>query len=95
MTRHPLIILAFLPLAACGGMAGTYSCENIGFLDSIELTSNGKAFVENKIVGTSQKIATTYEVEGKRLIIHAGGLAGVFDIEDGNLVAGDGQCTRQ
>jgi hypothetical protein len=76
-------------------MAGTYSCDNLGFVKSVELTGDGKVFAEADIYGTTQKTAGTYEIDGDRLITDVGGQSNVFDIVDGNLVAGDGQCTRR
>jgi hypothetical protein len=95
MIRYPMIILSLLPLAACGGMAGTYACENVGFVKSIELTSDGKVFAEADVYGTTQKTAGTYKVDGDRLITDVSGQSSVFDLVDGKLVLGDGQCTRK
>lgn len=95
MKCSSLAVLGLLPLAACGGMAGTYTCENVGFVRSVKLTSDGKVFAEADIYGTIQKTAGTYEVDGDRLIADVGGQSSVFDIEDGKLVLGDGQCTRK
>jgi hypothetical protein len=95
MNRTLLALLGFLPLAACGGMAGTYACENVGFVKSIELTSDGKVFADADVYGTTQKTAGTYKVDGDRLIADVGGQSSVFDIKDGKLVVGDGQCTRK
>lgn len=95
MIRHLLTILSPLTLAACGGMAGTYACENVGFVKTIELTNDGKVFAEADVYGTTQKTAGTYEVDGDRLITDVGGQSNVFDIKGGKLVLGDGQCTRK
>jgi hypothetical protein len=92
MTRHPLILLAFLPLAACGGLAGTYVCEGMDGVATIELTGDGNLLAEPSLHGVP---AGTYKIDGNRLITDVGGRSNVFDIKDGNLVLGDGQCTKQ
>lgn len=95
MHRTCLILLACLPLAACGGMAGTYLCEDVGYLDSVELTRDGKVYAQANVFGNVQKTAGTWKVDGDRLITDVSGQSNVFDIKDGNLVLGKGQCTRQ
>jgi hypothetical protein len=95
MKRNILTLIALLPLAGCGGMAGTYSCENVGFVRTIELTSHGMVFAEADIYGTTQKTAGTYKLDGDRLITDVGGRSNVFDVVDRKLVLGNGQCTRK
>lgn len=94
-THKAVAAFACMLLSACGGgndIAGTYTCENLGFVKSIELTPKGKIYAKAEVLGETQQTAGTYEIDGNRLIGTVNGETTVMDIDDGILVSGQGKC---
>lgn len=92
--RHALAAFICMLLSGCGGndIAGTYTCENVGFVKSIELTPGGKIYTKAEVLGETQQTAGTYEIDGTRLVGTVDGTTTVMDIENGILVYGKGKC---
>ena len=95
MRTLPCTIAAALALGGCGGgLSGTYVCKDVGPVDRIELTSDGKIYAEANVYGVEQRTAGTYEIDGERLVSSVNGSSTVFGIDGGDLTYGNGRCTK-
>lgn len=81
-------------LIACSGndVAGIYACQDLGFVETIELTRDGRIYTKAKVLGETQQTAGTYEIDGTRLIAVVNGSTTVMDIDNGAFVLGEGKC---
>lgn len=89
-----VVIVTCVLLSACGGndITGTYTCESLGFVKSIELTPDGRIYTKAEVLGETQQTAGTYEVDGTKLIATVDGSTTVMGIDNGALVSGEGEC---
>lgn len=89
-------IAMLLSLAGCGnGMAGTYTCDDSGPIDAIQLESGGKLVASSSMFGEMQQRIGTWEKSGDGLVGTIGGQSTPIGIDGKDLTLMGGRCVRQ
>lgn len=102
-----LLLSGSLLLSACtrgsargvSSVAGNYTCAD-GMLDTLRLTSAGKAYAAVTLFGERREVAGTYELKGEQVIVSIHVPAAPFPtvmIRSGNTLDGGmaGKCTKR
>ena len=87
-------LLALILFGCSSGVKGVYVCKG-GFLDTLNLQSDGKLYATASMFGMKQERVGTYTVDGDRIVMTVNGESSVFHRKGKRLDGGEllGLCT--